>query len=293
MKPTLTVVIPTYNGKHLLKKHLPQVIKVFPDAKILIIDDASTDGTQKFLHQNYPQIKILVNTHNLGFTVSVNQAIAAVDTDLFVLTNNDVHPLPGLLTPALPLLRRPDVFAVTFAEKDSSWPQVSIHFGQIRFTNGLDRSQPRFSAWGSGGSCVFKRQIWNQLGGFNPIYSPGYWEDIDLGWRAWKAGFKIIWHPKCKVIHQHESTFKRFNQTTIRRIKERNELLFNIQNITEPKLKFQRILHLPFFTLLHPGYIRIIWMALLRLKQTRPCPTVLTDTQILNLVNSPCPSKSR
>jgi len=284
MSPKITVVIPSFNGLHLLKKHLPQVLQAVPSATIVVIDDGSTDNTPQSIAKNYPQVTCLVNPQNIGFTASINRAVQETESDYIVLLNNDVQPLPGLLDSALPLLKQKDVLAVTFAEADSSWPEISFHHGQIQFTQGQDRSKPHYSGWASGGSCIIKRSVWDKLGGFNPIYSPGYWEDIDLGWRAWKAGYKIVWHPACKVIHQHESTFKKLNPTKIRQIKERNQLLFNLQNITEKKLKLQQLLYLPFYALTHLGYIKIVFMVLSRLSLFRRCPDKLTDSSVLQLL---------
>ncbi len=287
-KSRVSIIIPSWNGLETLKKSLPVVVRNSREAKIIVVDDGSRDATVSYLADHFPQIRVIVNQYNSGFTKSVNRGTAAADTEFIALINNDVYPQKHYLKSALVYFTDPDVAAVTFNEPQSSWPETSWHNGKLQYTKGLDKRQPVFSTWASGGSCLYRRSVWQQLGGFNPIYSPGYWEDIDLGWRTWKAGYKIIWAPKAVVLHRHESTFKRLNQHKINRLKERNELLFIWQNITDTRLIISHLVFLLIHSLLHPGYLRIIIAAFLAIPQAKlPNLKLRTDRQILSLVNKP------
>ena len=97
------------------------------------------------------------------------------------------------------------------------------------------------------------------------LLSPFYWEDLDLSYRAAKRGYKLVWEPKSVVDHEHETTIGRFDKTMVARIKERNQLLFNWKNITSPGLFRKHIAGITSRTFRHPGYSRIILMALMRL----------------------------
>jgi GT2 family glycosyltransferase len=288
-KFSFQVVIPSYNGLPLLKKHLPEVIKHSPEnTGIIVVDDGSVDGTQQFLEEKYPGITCLHHHPNLGFPKSVNLGFAASQADLVVLLNNDVSPKPGYLTGVDRYFRKKDhLFAVTLNEINSSWPVVS-YSGKLQYLRGEDKTAPHYSTWASGGSAVFSRNFWNKLGGFDEIYSPGYWEDIDLGWRAWKAGLWIIWDPKSLVDHQHESTFNLFNREQINLIKQRNELLFNWKNITDPDLRHEHLIYLLRYSLTHPGYLKVIFAALLLLPHLKAVKNAKrTDKEILSLINKP------
>lgn len=286
---TVDLVIPTVNGLSLLQKHLPTVIKLSPQVRhFIIVDDGSIDSTSDYLKKLSPKIKVVTNTVNVGFTRAVNQGFAASDADFIVLINNDVEPLTNYLKSSLKLLENPKVFAVTFNEENSSYPLVSWRDGKYQYLPGTDKTRLALSAWASGGSAIFRRVLWNELGGFNPIYSPGYWEDIDLGWRAWKAGYRILWDPEARVDHQHESTFSKLKPGFVNLIKQRNELLFIWQNFSDWQLRLDHLRFLITYSVPHPGYLKIIFAALLKLPYLRrPSAALLSDRQVLNILTKP------
>lgn len=284
----ITIVIPSFNGRKILQKSLPVVIKNSPNSKIIVVDDGGSDQTPQFLRSNFPKVKVIRTNKNYGFPVSVNRGVAAATSEFVVLLNNDVYPEKGYLDEALKYFKDSDIFAVTFCEENSSWPQTSWYNGKLHYTQAADKTQAVCSTWASGGSCIVRRAVWQKLRGFNPIYSPGYWEDIDLGWRAYKAGYKIVWTPNARVIHQHESTFKKLNQAWVNLVKQRNELLFIWQNISDFKLIMSHLWFLKKYTLFHPGYLKVILSALSKLPEARINKIkVRSDKEILELVNQP------
>ncbi len=287
--PTVDVIIPSFNGRYLLEKYLPEIIKNTDNLnKIIVIDNGSSDGTVSWLKENYQKIKIVENKTNLFFTKPINQGVAVSDSDFFILLNNDVRPEKGYLKDTLKYFKDDKVFAVSFNEASSSWPNLSWSQGKIQYTQAVDKTRPYYSAWASGGSAVFRRKTWDKVGGFNEIYSPFYWEDIDIGYRAWKMGYKIIWDNKSIVHHIHESTSKKLKQNFVSMIKERNELLFNWINVTDKDLVSSHLKHLVSYSLRHPGYIKIIISALFRFftyKNHHGLVFTKTDKEVLSLVN--------
>lgn len=286
MKPKIDIVIPTHNGLPLLRKHLPATIKNSPEiSSVIVIDNGSADGTPEYL-KKFSNIKLIQNATNLGFTSAINQGVDASNADLVVLLNNDVSPHQNYLKSALSFFKDMNVFAVTFSEENSSWPQVHWKNGKIQYTNGVDREHPRLSLWASGGSSILRRSIWNELGGFNEIYNPGYQEDIDLGWRAYQQGYKIVWDPASKVSHQHETSFSKLNHKFVNFLKQRNELLFHWLNISDTILKAEHLKFLITYSLSHPGYFKIIIGALKTYKNSnRISSNKLSDLEILAKVN--------
>lgn len=287
-KFSFEIIIPSYNGLPLLQKHLPEVIQHSPaNTHIIVVDDGSIDGTEEFLKKEYPHVSCLHHKKNVGFTKSVNLGFAASKADLIVLLNNDVSPKANYLTNISTYFEKDDLFAVTLNETTSSWPEIS-YSGKLQYVRGVEKKQPHYSAWASGGSAVFRSSVWRRLGGFDEIYSPGYWEDIDLGWRAWKSGYSIIWDPQSKVIHQHESTFNLFNHQQLSLIKQKNELIFNWKNITDPNLRREHLTYLIRYSLGHIGYLRVVLSALLLLPRLRAEKNMVrTDKEVLAIVNLP------
>ena len=287
MKPTIDIVIPHYNGLSLLQKHLPRVIVNSPEVQtIIVVDNASNDGSDTYL-QKFSKVRVIHNQTNLGFTMAINQGVKSSDADFIVLINNDVSPQSGYIKKTLPFFEDSTVFAVNFNETNSSWPKVWWSEGKLQYERGSQKEKSLYSLWASGGSAIYRKTIWDKLSGFNEIYSPGYWEDIDLGWRAWRAGYKIIWQPEGQVIHEHESSFRKLNTDYVNALRQRNELLFIWQNITEKSKVTGHRKFLLTYTLKHPGYIKIIFSALAQSSRMISPTNGLSDSQILQAVNNP------
>jgi GT2 family glycosyltransferase len=145
----------------------------------------------------------------------------------------------------------------------------------------VDKNHLAYSAWASGGSAIFRKKIWDEIGGFNEVYSPGYWEDIDLGWTAWRMGYKILFDPCAKVEHQHESSFAKTDQNRLQLIKQRNELLFNWQHFLDREHTLSHLYFLITHTILHPGYVKVIVLAILKIHQLRKEIYLYTSAEIL------------
>ena len=195
----ISVVIPSYNGRSLLEKNLPAVLKACTtwnnsDWEIIIVDDASTDTTVSWLKQTYPRIKVIQNFTNLRFARSVNKGVAAAQGEIVILLNNDVKPQPDFILPLIKHFQDKAVFAVGCLEKNGG---ILGGRGEGKFSRGFiihwrPRNQDsKDTLWVTAGSAAFRKSIWDQLGGFDPLFRPAYDEDRDLSYNALKSGFII------------------------------------------------------------------------------------------------------
>jgi GT2 family glycosyltransferase len=268
---TVSVVIPNYNGEGLLGKNLPKVIEAKANPanhiiEIIIVDDASFDGSVAFLKKNFPEVKLIKHKVNRGFSSAVNTGVRMAKGDLIVLLNTDVIPEKDFLVATLPHFNDKNVFAVSLHEKGYFWAKAGFVNGFLSHSIGGETDKPHITFWVSGGSGVFRRCQWIELGGMDEkLLSPFYWEDIDLSYRAAKRGLSIIWEPGSIVVHNHESTMSKLSKKYVQRIRERNELLFTWKNITSNNLIRKHVANLFLRVLRHPGYLRIVLMALGRI----------------------------
>lgn len=232
----VTVAIPNYNGENLLRKNLPNIVKAGAD-EILIIDDVSTDNSIKIISEEFPAVKLLINKKNLGFIPTVNNLFLEATGDVVILLNNDVWVQKDFMSKLIPHFKNEKVFAVNCHEQRESFAQAFWKDGFFEFTRGKEVDQAHRSSWASGGSAAYRKSIWQLLGGFDPIFAPFYWEDVDISFRAIKAGFEILWESESRVLHQHQTIIsKEFSSRYITRIQQRNQLLFIWKNIHNPKL---------------------------------------------------------
>ncbi len=268
----VSIIIPNYNGEKLLEKSLPSVISTQKNKKnniidIIVVDDASPDGSVALLKKKFPEVKVVKHKINRRFSYSVNTGARTSKGDLLVLLNSDVIPEKDFLVSTLPLFKDDGVFAISFSEKDYSWAKGEFKNGFVEHGMGIKTNKVHDTFWVSGGSGIFRRDYWMTLGGMDEkLFSPFYWEDLDLGYRALKRGYRLLWDPDSRVLHEHESTIGLLPKKYVDRIRERNQLIFIWKNITSPILIRKHIVGLLKRVLRHPGYIKIVIMALIKIR---------------------------
>jgi len=248
----ISVVIPTYKNKEETIINLKHNLPFFKGCEIVVIND----NPQERLRPDFdlfPQIKLIENDINLGFAGAVHKAIQQTKGDFILLLNNDVLLNDNSFLNATNMLQKDEnLFAVSFAqkEKDSTIVGKNILYWEKGFFQHKKAYDVKtgINGWAEGGSCIVNKKLYEKIGGFDPLYSPFYWEDIDLSYRAWKAGYKIIFDPRIQVIHHHESTIgKLFEKNQIQIIAYRNQFIFIWKNIQDTSLLINHFAYLPFF----------------------------------------------
>ncbi len=287
----ISVVIPAYNGWRYLKQYLPAVLSLGAD-EVIVVDDASSDCTSENLHAHFPDVHVITHTKNSRFPKSVNDGFAAASGECVILLNQDVKPDSKLINCFMPFFKNPDIFAVSLNEEGNAWADAKFSGGFLNYFNGQNKPSSHPSFWASGGSAVFRRDLWKKLGGFDTTFSPGYFEDLDLGWRAWKSGYQIVWSKAAKVFHERETAFKKaFSSDELTHIKERNFLLVHWKNLDSGKIP-SHIFAVCRRLVRHPGYVRPLLAALARLPHILVARRQVsrlwqrTDQQILSLLHT-------
>ena len=261
----VSIIIPNFNGEELLKKNLPEVIKAakkVPGTEIIIVDDGS-EKRLKALGSRLKDIVLIENDKNLGFPLTCNRGVETARGEIVVLLNNDVVPEEDFLVPLIHHFDNPRVFGVSCNETTAGWAKIKWVKGFFEHEIGGRDNTPHISGWVSGGSGAFRKSIWEELGGFDKIYSPGYWEDLDICYRAWKRGYVCLWEPESVVYHKHETTFRKVMDENSRQLLlQRNQLLFIWKNITNYKMVIAHKFALMKRCLKSPGYLKIIVAAM-------------------------------
>jgi GT2 family glycosyltransferase/glycosyltransferase involved in cell wall biosynthesis len=243
-----SVVIPNWNGRDLLEKYLPSVVEALagnPENEIIVVDNGSADGSADFVRAAFPQVKLVALPRNLGFGGGSNEGFRQAGNEIVVLLNSDMRVAPDFLPPLLEGFRDPEVFAVScqifFSDPNKVREETGLtqgwwQDGSLRVRHRIDPAiedlYPCF--YGGGGSCAFDRGKFLELGGFDHLLRPFYMEDTDLGYLAWKRGWKVLYQPRSVVYHEHRGTIgKNFREEQIQAVLKKNGLLFAWKNIHE------------------------------------------------------------
>ena len=248
IRDAASVVIPNWNGKHLLEKYLPSVIEALKGHaanEIVVVDNASTDGSADFVRRRFPRVNLVELRENLGFGGGSNAGFRAARNDIVVLLNSDMRVAPDFLAPLLEGFADPEVFAVScqifFSEPEKIREETGLtqgwwQDGSLRVRHRIDPEvQELFPCfYGGGGSSAFDRIKFLELGAFDPLFEPFYLEDTDLSFLAWKRGWKVLYQPRSVVYHEHRGTIgRRFSEKQIQAVLKKNFLLFCWKNIHE------------------------------------------------------------
>ena len=250
MQTMISVVIPAYKNHNEFLKKLKNNLSYLNNCEIIIVNDNPEKSLKQEL-KPFKNIILLENKKNLGFSQTINHGVAKAKEEYVMLLNDDVVLHDESFLAAVKYFKKdPQLFAVSFSQKEKDGSIVGKNV--VYWKNGLffhqkaDNLTFGDNGWAEGGACIIDKQKFQKLGGFDPIYSPFYWEDIDLCYRAKKAGYKILFDPNIMVEHHHESTIgKYFSKDYVKTIAFRNQFLFIWKNIRGGKI-LSHFLFLPF-----------------------------------------------
>jgi len=266
----ISIILPNYNGTSLLEKYLPSLHSSIRNAKvayeILVVDDCSTDNSVDYLKYNHPKIEIIQNKQNLGFSRTCNIGISKSKYPYVCVCNTDVKFDENYFVCAFEYIKRNRPFALKgdilnytdgqYSNTDKMC-QLVFKSGLYRFKCDIEPDSKKIGYeegqqfMGLGCCFIAEREKLVELGGFNEIFSPFYWEDSDLCIRALKKGFNVSYVPECKVFHYASSSISKKNKIAFRKfISNRNKFLFTWMHITRPILQIKHAFYLFYNVLL-------------------------------------------
>ncbi len=280
-------IIPSYCSWPNLERYLPVLLEELAPLgiEVVVSDDASPDDTADRIAASFPLVRVLRREANGGFGENCNWAIRALDgIDRVLLLNADVRVRPGFFEP-LDAALTGDVFAVSSVAVDGSGHiEDGARFGELRRGlmrwRQLDRdalTELHASMYPVAAHVLFDRARFLELGGFDPLYRPFYWEDADLGYRAWKRGWSVLVEPRSQVEHlRGDGDIQRTRgEKLVARTIRRNRFLFHWANFHDPGLFWGRhvapvvLRALTAWLLLDLRFYRALFSALGRMGEAR------------------------
>jgi GT2 family glycosyltransferase len=257
-RKSVSVVIPNYNGRHLFEQTLRPLFEALNNAiadfEVIVVDDCSTDNSVDFLQQNFPQIRVIRNETNRGFSPTINRGIQAATKDLVHLLNSDVKLLPDYYAHLVTYFQQEDTFGVM--GRIVNWDDDGIQDGaklptfqgaKIKtFKNYLPSETPYqkgiLTMYLSGAEALVDRKKLLELGGFDELFAPYYIEDYELSLRAWRMGWKCYYEHNAVCRHRTSSSIRsKSRKRQIQTIYYRNKIFLHAIHLP----KSQMILYYP------------------------------------------------
>lgn len=213
--PRVSVIIPHWNGRHHLDDCLTALRRqTWADHEVILADNGSTDGSQAYVREAFPEVRLLELGDNRGFTGACNAGYAASRGEIVCLLNNDTEADPGWLAAVIDAFDRHPAVGVV-ASKMLLFDQRD-HFhtaGDYYRVDGVpgnrgvwqadmgqyDREEPVFSA--CGGAAAYRRAMLAEIGFLDDAFFFSC-EDVDLAWRAHLAGWQVLYVPTAVVYHK-------------------------------------------------------------------------------------------
>ena len=242
MTLTCCLMVLNYNGRRHLDDCFSTLLVAAArsrhDCRVVCVDNLSTEPDVAYLRARFPEVEVIVAAEN-DFLFSLNPIVARRTEDVVVILNNDMRFDADFVDPLIAHFSDPTLFAA--AAQLTNWEgdtrQNAARRGWVHnawFYKGWrgDGQQAAASIEAPGGASAYHRQRFAELGGFDPLFRPGYYEDFDLSYRAWLRGWSTVFEPRSIIHHKEGMTMDGvFGRGRITRVHFRNHVLFTVKNI--------------------------------------------------------------
>lgn len=219
VNPLISVIITNYNGRKHLKECLGSLERIeYGNYEIILVDNASTDGSAEFAKTILPTIKVIPLHKNYGFAEGCNIGVQEAKGEFIVFLNNDTRVDSEWLSElvnATKIYGENNIYSSKVLFYDPPHNINTIGGLITPMGSGLDINfgkpdveefnQVRYIGSPSGCSMLLKRSVFQGMGGFDKDYF-AFLEDVDFGWRCWLAGYKTYYIPTSVVYHKYGST---------------------------------------------------------------------------------------
>src|SRR3989304_1543043 len=222
----LTISIVSYNSLYFLRECLDSILENPPELnyEIMVVDNASHDGTVEFVKNNYPEVVLIANNKNIGFAAANNRAIERSHSKYILLLNSDcmvyekslnnlvdfMESRPGIGITGPKIINNDETIQLSCRRFPSMF-NAAAHtiltdifpgnpFSKKYKLIGIDRDEPRKVDWVSGSCMIIRREALEDTGTLDERYFM-YVEDLDICYRMWQKKWEVYYNPEVKIMH--------------------------------------------------------------------------------------------
>ncbi len=245
MLPLVSVVIPNWNGKEYLGPCITSLRnQSYNNLDIIVVDNASTDDSIECLQKNFPEVKVIKHSKNLGFGAANNAGIRLAQGNYIMMLNNDTRLEPKCIEALKKSIDKDEKYGACASkillENENSLVDVAgiavcldgLSIGRGRLESGDKFNKEEEVFFASDCACLYKKEMLNNIGLTNEIYDEdffAYADETDMGWRAQLAGWKCIYNPEAVVYHLHSASSSNYSPFKAFLV-ERNRIWVAIKN---------------------------------------------------------------
>lgn len=229
--PAVAIVILNYNGRNYLEKFLPSVMaSTYPNKRIIIADNASSDDSVLYVANNFKHAEIILLDKNYGFAGGYNKALPRVEADYYILLNSDVEVMPGWIEDMINLMERDKNIAACqpkilswynktlfeYAGACGGWiDKMGYTFARGRVFDICEEDRGQYDTiekifWATGAALCIRAECFHEMNGFD-AYFFAHMEEIDLCWRLQRKHYSIYCCPASIVYHVGGGTLPKTN----------------------------------------------------------------------------------
>lgn len=249
--PAVAIVILNYNGRNYLEKFLPSVFaSTYPNKKIIIADNCSSDESVLFVANNFTEAEIILLDKNYGFAGGYNKALSKVESDYYILLNSDVEVEAGWIEDMITLMENEESIAacqpkiLSYYNKKmfehagacGGWiDALGYVFARGRIFDVCEEDHGQYNMnekifWATGAALCIRAKCFHEMNGFD-AYLFAHMEEIDLCWRLQRKGYAIFCCPSSVVFHVGGGTLPKTNSRKTF-LNFRNNFIMLLKNFT-------------------------------------------------------------
>lgn len=251
------IVILNYNGENLLPRFLPSVLLHSGTARIVVVDNGSTDKSVTLIRQNFPGVSLIELDKNYGFCGGYNRALRQVEALYYVLLNSDVEVTSGWLTPLISLLVKDHTIAaiqpkiLSYSDK-TKFEYAGAGGGYIdsfgypfcrgRLFDHLDTDHGQYNDqqeifWATGACMMIRSSVYHTFNGLDEDFF-AHMEEIDLCWKIQRTDYRILYCGESKVYHLGAGTLG-YNNPGKTHLNFRNGLILMFKHLDTGEMLFK------------------------------------------------------
>jgi GT2 family glycosyltransferase len=243
----VAIVILNWNGVNYLKQFLSKVVEYSGDCRIILADNASTDDSVEFVLDNFPQVEIIINDENGGFSKGYNDALKLINSEFYILLNSDIEVTPDWVLPLYETMKDPLIAGCQpkvlsyydrsfFEHAGASGGYLDKNyfpFCRGRILEQFEKDEGQYDGeteifWATGAALMIRSDLFHKVGGFDEYFF-AHMEEIDLCWRLKKQGFRFMAIPSSKIYHVGGGTLA-YNSPKKLYLNFRNSLFMIVKN---------------------------------------------------------------